>query len=71
MLVHTALLQNMEPESQRYLPGFAKNTPTREYLLKVISIADLVITHVNQTELLAYIGDQSNAVADISAKVKT
>lgn len=71
LLIHTAMLQNMEPESQRYLPGFAKNSPTREYLLKVISIADLVINNVNQTELLAFIGTKSDSQADIPSKVKS
>ncbi|XP_065200491.1 tripeptidyl-peptidase 2 isoform X2 [Planococcus citri] len=71
LLIHTAMLQNMEPESQRYYPGFPKHSPTREHLLKVISIADIVIKAVNQTELLAFIGTKSDSQSDTPSKQKT
>ena len=71
LLIHTAMLQNIEPESQRYYPGFPKHSPTREHLLKVISIADVVIKTVNQSELLAFIGSKSDAQSDSPSKQKT
>lgn len=65
------MLQNLEPENKRYLPGSPKDIPTREYLLRVIAIADTVIERVDQVELLAYLGTKNDQQADISTKIKT
>lgn len=68
--IHVAMLQNLEPETTRYLPGFQKGEPTREYLLKVISIAQKTIDEVNQVELLAFIGTKSDTHTEVSSKDK-
>lgn len=68
--IHVAMLQNLEPETARYLPGFQKGEPTREYLLKVISIAQKTIDEVNQVELLTFIGTKSDTQTDVSSKDK-
>lgn len=68
--IHTAMLQNLEPESRRYLPGFLQGTPTRDYLLNVMSIADNVINNVNQTELLAFLGTKTDQQTEIPLKTK-
>lgn len=70
MSIHTAMLQNLEPESARYLPGLLRDSPSREYLLRVMSIADKVINKVNQTELLAFLGVKSDQQTDIPLKTK-
>lgn len=64
------MLQNLEPETTRYLPGFQKGEPSREYLLKVISIAQSAIDEVNQVELLAFIGTKSDVQTEIASKDK-
>lgn len=68
--IHVAMLQNMEPETARYLPGFQKGVPSREYLLKVISITEKAIDEINQVELLAFIGTKSDVQSEVSPKNK-
>lgn len=68
LLIHTAMLQNLEPESRRYLPGFLKETPTREYLLRVMSIADNILNEINQTELLSFLGVRADQHTEIYVK---
>lgn len=68
--IHTAMLQNLEPDSHRYLPGFLSGAPSRDHLIRVISIADKIIDRVNQTALLAFLGTRDDSLSDESSKVR-
>ncbi len=70
LLIHTAMLQNLEPESRRYLPGSEKDVPTRDYLLRVMSIADAVINEVNQADLLSFLGAKVDPLGSVAPQVK-
>lgn len=70
LLMHTAMLQNLEPESRRYLPGLLNDAPSRDYLVRVISIADEVIGRVDETALLAFLGTKTDLANEVSQKTK-
>ena len=70
LLIHTAMLQNLEPESRRYLPGLLNDAPSRAHLLRVISIADEIIENVDQPALLAFLGTKTDLTNAVAQKTK-
>ncbi|XP_078038479.1 tripeptidyl-peptidase 2-like [Augochlora pura] len=69
--VHTAMLTSLDsPEARRHVPHDDLSESAVSLANQIISVADAVITNIDQDKLLAYYGLKNDPRAD-AAKIKT
>ncbi|XP_015431328.1 PREDICTED: tripeptidyl-peptidase 2 [Dufourea novaeangliae] len=69
--VHTAMLTSLDsPEARHHVPHDCISESAVSLANQIISVADAVITNIDQDKLLAYYGLKNNQRAD-AAKIKT